>query len=403
MSAPRSGRLPALAAAWRWRWRNHWLDIRFKAGLEESFRDAKIERRRSLISAGLVMAAILQISFVILDYLWFGHHLLNWQAALLFSLITLPHLLLALAVRERLRPVAVQWTILALMTWTALALGIQLTMMPLTDGRPPFGWEGTMVLVIFVCVFTGLRFFQASALCLLVIALYAGPQLWVANDAKVLFYALFYLTSITLLSLVGEYLLERSERHEFLFRQRLYRHLERDFLTGLTNRRMLYQALKLALNMGRRDGRSIAVAMIDVDDFKHFNDEYGHLGGDRCLRRLGTALRQLVRRPLDCTARYGGDEFCVVWYDVDRNGARKLEQRIKEAIREANLPLTVSVGSALIAPDEFEERDIAGRDPTELALEYADARLYQAKLARTNVAAGPVPVSESRERGVQSS
>lgn len=377
------------------RWQNHWLDIRFKAGLEDAFRDAKIERRRGLIAAGLVMAAMLQITFVILDLLWFGNHFTSWQVALLFSLVTAPHLILALAVRDWLRPADVQRTIITLMSWTALALGVLLTTTPATEGRPPLGWEGAIILVIFCCVFTGLRFFQVTALCLVAIALYTAPQVWIRDDGQALFYALFYLAATSLLALTGEYLLERSERYEFLFRRRLNRHLERDFLTGLTNRRMLYRALKLALDMGRRDGRSIAVAMIDLDDFKEFNDEHGHLGGDRCLRRFGGVLRQLVRRPLDCTARYGGDEFCVVWYDVDRNGARKLEQRIKETIREAGLPLTVSVGAVLISPDEFKERDKVGRDATELALEYADNRLYRAKLARTRGTVGPLAANDS--------
>lgn len=239
-----------------------------------------------------------------------------------------------------------------------------------------------MTLVIFACVFTGLRFFQVLVLCFLVIVFYLGSQLWIAGDSRALLYALYFLIAISLLSLVGEYLLERAERYEFLFRRRLHRHLERDFLTGLTNRRMLYRTLKLALDMGHRDKRKIAVAMIDVDDFKAFNDEHGHLGGDRCLRRLGGVLRQLVRRPLDCTARFGGDEFCVIWYGVDERGAETLKARIEEAVREAELPISVSIGSVLIEPDEFADRGAINRNTVDLVLEKADNRLYRTKLAR---------------------
>lgn len=386
MSSQQSGLLPAFATAWRRR-RNYLLDIRFKTELEASFRDAKIERRRNLIAAGLVLAAVLQIALVALDYLWLGNHLSVWQIALLFSLVTAPHLLLAAGVRGRWQPAQVQVATLTLVAWTALVLCFLLTMMPSVDGRMPFAWEATLALVIFTCIFTGLRFFQVAFLCLLVILLYLGSQLWAAGDAKTLSYALYFLTSISLLALLGEYLLERSERYEFLFRRRLHRHLERDFLTGLTNRRMLYRALKLALDMGHRDRRSIAVAMIDIDDFKLFNDEHGHLGGDRCLRRLGGALRQLVRRPLDCTARFGGDEFCVVWYDVGDDGAESLQGHIQKVITQADIPLTVSIGSVLITPDEFKGRGTINRHTADLVLEYADTRLYREKTAHRETAA----------------
>lgn len=386
MSSQQSGLLPAFATAWRRR-RGYLLDIRFKPELETSFRDAKIERRRNLISTGLVLVAVLQIGFVALDYFWLGKHLTNWQLTLLLGLVTLPHLLFALGVRRRWQPAQVQWATLTLVIWTTLVLCALLTMMSSAEGQMPFAWEATMILVIFTCVFTGLRFFQVMFLCLLVIVFYLGTQIWAAGHSGALFYALYFLTAMSLLALVGEYLLERSERYEFLFRRRLHRHLERDFLTGLTNRRMLYRALKLALDMGRRDRRSIAVAMIDIDDFKEFNDKHGHLGGDRYLRRLGGALRPLVRRPLDCTARFGGDEFCVVWYDVGDDGAESLRAHIQKAITEADLPLTVSIGSVLIAPDEFRDRGTINRNTADLVLEYADTRLYRAKLARTGAAA----------------
>lgn len=400
MSSQQSGLLPAFATVWRRR--RYLLDIRFKPELETSFRDAKIERRRNLISSGLVLVALLQIGFVTMDYLWLGNHLSNWQLVLLLSLVTTPHLLFALGVRGNWQPAMVQTATLALVIWSALVICILLATMPAAQGQMPFAWEATMLLVLFSCVFTGLRFLQVMFLCVLVIVFYMGAQIWVGGNTNALSYALYFLTAMSLLALVGEYLLERSERYEFLFRRRLHRHLERDFLTGLTNRRMLYRALKLALDMGRRDRRSIAVAMIDVDDFKEFNDKHGHLGGDRYLRRLGGALRQLVRRPLDCTARFGGDEFCVVWYDVGDDGAESLKAHIQKVVTDADMPLTVSIGSVLIAADEFKDRGAINRNTSDLVLEYADARLYEAKMARNN-SAEDVAANDAKEFGVKSS
>ena len=404
MSSPQSGPLPALAAVWRRR--GHWRDIRFKAELERFFRDTKLERRRPLLAAGLVTAALLQVVFVALDYLWLGHHLAPGQAVTLLLAVAVPQLVFAATLPQRLQPVYLQWAVLALVAWTALAFSVLLATLPASGGRPPFAWEATITLVIFACLFTGLRFFHVLTLCGAVFVLYLASQLWAANEARPLLYALYFLGAITLLALIGEYLLERAERYEFLFRRRLHRHMERDFLTGLANRRTLYRSLKLALDMGRRDRRSVAVAMIDVDDFKSFNDKYGHLGGDRNLRRLAAVLRQLVNRPLDCAARYAGDEFCVVWYDVADNGADILARRIHRMLADAGLPLTVSVGSVLITPDRFDGRGSINRNTADLVLEYADTRLYRAKLARSRnhtVVGGATLPGEVRHADVQSS
>lgn len=378
MSALQQG-LPALTAAWR-RHRNRWLDIRFKSDLEASFRDTKIERRRRLTVAGLTAVATLQIAFVLTDQFWLGQRLAVWQASTLLSLVSVPQLFFAMVARRWLGAVHWQWMILALVLWAALALCLILASVPATaDGSPPFGWELMMMLVIFTCLFTGLRYFQVLILCPAILLLYLVTQMRVSNDGPALAYAMYFLAAVALLALVGEYLLERAERYEFLFRRRLHRHLEHDFLTGLANRRTLYRALKLGLEMSRRDGRSIAVAIIDVDNFKAFNDKHGHLAGDRYLRRLGMALKDLVRRPLDCTARYGGDEFCVVWYDTDEHGAELLRERIEVAMQRVKPPLSVSIGSVLIPPGKFEEYATGTRSAADLVLEYADDRLYRGK------------------------
>ena len=118
-------------------------------------------------------------------------------------------------------------------------------------------------------------------------------------------------------------------------------------------------------------GGPTSVIMIDVDHFKHVNDEYGHQAGDEILRRLGTMLAHYVRSD-DVVYRYGGEEFCILLPGADPTEARAVADRIVEAARDINLPsgahITVSVGISDVAEDEL----LA-------AVEQADRAMYRAK------------------------
>ena len=151
-----------------------------------------------------------------------------------------------------------------------------------------------------------------------------------------------------------------------------------DPLTGLANRRQLTEALEREWHRARRDGSPLAVAMIDIDHFKQYNDQYGHPAGDECLRRVAAALTAQARRN-DLIVRYGGEEFAVVMPETDRNGAHRLAERAVAAIAALQIPhaladlgiVTVSIGIAAVMPTQ-----------TGSALhlvERADALLYQAK------------------------
>jgi diguanylate cyclase (GGDEF)-like protein len=133
------------------------------------------------------------------------------------------------------------------------------------------------------------------------------------------------------------------------------------------------------------DGRTIAVVLVDVDQFKAYNDRYGHQAGDQALRHVARTLQQFVRRPLDVLARYGGEEFAAVLYDVDSEQARHVAEGMRQAIRElaiehrashVNPSITISVGVAVIAPTP--DRRPRG------ALQLADEALYTAKSGGRN-------------------
>ena len=147
-----------------------------------------------------------------------------------------------------------------------------------------------------------------------------------------------------------------------------------DPLTGLANRTLLRDRLEHALARAAREGTETGVLFVDLDEFKHVNDRFGHAAGDAVLAELGRRLRAAVR-PADTVARLGGDEFVIVCEEVDEGTALALGQRLDAAIRRpldvagAEHRLTASIGIAI------------GRDDPDSMLAAADAAVYQAKAA----------------------
>lgn len=131
-----------------------------------------------------------------------------------------------------------------------------------------------------------------------------------------------------------------------------------DSLTGLANRRFFDNALRAEFSRYKRSGTHLSLLMLDVDHFKKYNDHYGHLSGDDCLRQIARTLKAVVERAPDIVARYGGEEFVVILPDTDSQGAAVLAGRIGEAMHRLALPhanseisefVTLSLGIATAA------------------------------------------------------
>jgi diguanylate cyclase (GGDEF)-like protein len=174
-----------------------------------------------------------------------------------------------------------------------------------------------------------------------------------------------------------------------------------DPLTGVANRRHFDEALQREWLRAQRTGAPLALLMIDVDHFKAFNDHYGHLEGDQCLRSVARALSRVVHRPADLLARYGGEEFAILLPDTHGRGGCSVARYALQEVRSAQLPharsttngqVSISVGvSAFEVFDAHEERTPARRDPliepriavTEL-VDAADQAMYAAKAGGRN-------------------
>jgi diguanylate cyclase (GGDEF)-like protein len=153
-----------------------------------------------------------------------------------------------------------------------------------------------------------------------------------------------------------------------------------DKLTGLPNRHSLDDYFNTFLKNSVRNEANLSLMMIDIDCFKEFNDNYGHVQGDKCLAKIATTIKESLKRPLDFVARYGGEEFIVLLPETNREGTSKVAEEIKKNIESLKINhrfskaancVTVSIGIATLVP---EKTDSASDIVTK-----ADKALYQAK------------------------
>jgi diguanylate cyclase len=156
-----------------------------------------------------------------------------------------------------------------------------------------------------------------------------------------------------------------------------------DPLTGLGNRKYFDRALDAAVQLAIKQSEPLSLMMLDIDHFKSFNDNYGHLTGDQVLRLVGQSLKQAIKGR-DTMARYGGEEFAVVLPDTDLAKAMVVAEQIRRTVMARDLKkkstgetlgrITVSVGVSMLQPG----------DDMDTLIERADACLYAAKRGGRN-------------------
>ncbi|MBF6026368.1 GGDEF domain-containing protein [Pseudomonas sp. P115] len=173
------------------------------------------------------------------------------------------------------------------------------------------------------------------------------------------------------------WMLRRELRRRYRTERVLSELAATDALTGLANRRILDERLRLEWDRAQRSADPLTVLMIDVDHFKAFNDRHGHHGGDEALRTVAQVIGTTIRRPADLAARYGGEEFAVVLPHTDAKGALVIAEHIRSSIEHLprvagdERPITVSIGMSTW--------DKRSRMSLEALLLSADQALYEAK------------------------
>jgi two-component system chemotaxis family response regulator WspR len=152
-----------------------------------------------------------------------------------------------------------------------------------------------------------------------------------------------------------------------------------DSLTGIANRRRFDDVMRAEWQRGQRDKKPLSLLMCDIDCFKVYNDSFGHLAGDLCLKKAAAVLTAHLKRPADLAARYGGEEFAIVLPDTDPAGAllianacrAHIEQLAIDNPQAPNGIISMSIGVASVVPSKDSS--------TEALIALADKALYQAK------------------------
>ena len=174
--------------------------------------------------------------------------------------------------------------------------------------------------------------------------------------------------------------LQKMNRELHELNRKLYRLANLDGLTKVANRRCFDETLEQEWRRLSREKKPLSLILGDIDYFKRYNDSYGHLGGDECLKKVAATIASAAFRPADLVARYGGEEFAVILADTPDEGVKQVAHRILESIRSLGIPhkasdvkpyVTMSLGVGTIEPSlEIEMTSF---------VDQVDDALYQAK------------------------
>ena len=368
-----------------------WLRLRFAdAALEADFRRYHLAEFLPRMRKSLPVALALFLAFAMLDALSLPPLVRDGVLGLRLGGIVPVLALTWVALYVRSLREWLQWLVSA----SALASGLGIVGIIWVARVHAFGlpYEGIILATFFSYFLTGLRFVAASLCGWLVFLAYVAMELHVGLNGDTLLYNAFFLATANLIGCFGNHFLEQAVRQNFCSMVQMHKLAERDFVTGLLNRRAFSTRATGIWRQALRDGRSIGIAMVDVDHFKHYNDHYGHAAGDVALQSVAHVIAEHARRPLDACARYGGEEFVVLWYDVDADHALALAQRMCQAVQALGLPhvasptagvVSISVGLVCTAVHNAAQWDAA--------LRAADQALYQAKQQGRNRVCAAAP------------
>ena len=351
--------------------------LRFAPALEVAFRGYYAQANLRRMRGALLVSSIIWGLFALLDYLSMPAEFRLQSLA--FRLLVLPLLLLGWwatyrpAWHERLQ---------LLVGLGALAAGLAISGVIWLARSHQFAlpYEGIILMTIFSYFVIGLRCGAATWCGWLTFVAYLAVELNTGLAAQVLIYNAFFLGTANVIGSFGSYFFEYSARETFIAQGLLEDIAERDFLTGLLNRRAFSQQANRTWRQAVRAQQPVAVLMLDVDFFKSYNDHYGHAEGDLALQAVARALGPHAQRPLDVLARYGGEEFIGLWLDVSQEAIETLAERIRADVQALALnhqysavaaEVTISIGVAYVLapqPGALEE-----------AQRFADSALYAAK------------------------
>ncbi|MCG8668451.1 MAG: GGDEF domain-containing protein [Pseudomonadales bacterium] len=243
-----------------------------------------------------------------------------------------------------------------------------------------FPYEGLILVLMVTFFMTGLRFRTTLVSAIVTLGcfelgalLFIAPELRHPADS-------FYLLATVLCGATGAYSVEYQKRKSYLQNAIVEDLATKDGLTQLYNRTAIMDKLAHTLQYAKREGKYITLYLADIDCFKNYNDNYGHVAGDKCLIQVADTLQSCCQRTLDFAGRYGGEEFLLVWFDTNPLESHALIDRVHEKINALEIPhehstaaphITVSGGFINLIPNDSTD--------VESLLHHADMALYNAK------------------------
>ena len=353
--------------------------LRFEEPLENEFRTEHRSRLRVWNRIAIIVSACTVVGFAILDHLVLSPEHSRVTNLVRFGMHVPCVILMLLLTSKRFYN---RWYELG-SSFVAPMFGIGTVIMSAFSPPDEVPLVGARLLLasFFFYFMIGLRFREAVRANLIVLCSLAVAAMVTPMPGFTATYLLFTLFVANLIGVIGSYALEHANRTAFLEHRQLTEVATHDGLTALLNRSAFEDQIRRVWQQAQRDRQTVSVIMIDVDYFKAYNDRYGHVAGDDCLRRVSAALREAARRrPLDFVARYGGEELAAVLYGADKAYGESIARSLLTAVRELRIPhadsqtqpyVTVSVG--VVSVETY-------RMPThDAAVGLADQALYAAK------------------------
>ena len=355
------------------------LNLRFPPDLEAEYRASRRDTERRWARMSLYVALSTVLGFAVIDHFVLPAPRLGNSDVVRFGL-QLPMVLVMLALTAE-RYFA-KWYQPAIQIAAPLfGIGSVLLAAQASPEQLPLVSARLLLAAFFFYFMITLPFFAAIRTNVVLFGAYFVATVMGYIPPQIATYHLFVLLCANLIGALGCYALEHANRVAFLDRKRLIEVAMHDGLTGLLNRTALEEQTRRLWQQAVRDRQLLSVVLIDVDHFKAFNDRYGHLAGDQCLRDIANAVKRAARRrPLDLVARYGGEELIAVLPGADRAHAESVARAVLESIRELRIPhsgsatrpyVTASVGTATCDPASEYSHDVA--------VQLADRALYTAK------------------------
>jgi diguanylate cyclase (GGDEF)-like protein len=205
-----------------------------------------------------------------------------------------------------------------------------------------------------------------------------SPQLFIAIANSTCFVAFAYLVSLLTNNL--RWSAFRKDRRIREQNMELAHLANTDYLTNLYNKRYAYAAMRMEWNRSIRSEKPLSLILLDIDSFKDYNDAYGHIQGDQCLKRVAEVIRRSARRQTDQVCRFGGEELLVILPYTSGVDAYAIGEKIRKDVADAAIPHQNSVVAPIITVSAGVASMVGDRNiDFEVLLERADRALYRAK------------------------